>query len=88
MKNKKPFSPEEFKEIYSRATRLCVDLVIKTSEGVVLSLRNIPPWKGQWHLPGGTVFYKDKIIDTVKRVALEELGASVSVGKLMNNVFF
>lgn len=86
MKNKKPFSSEEFKEIYSRATRLCVDLVIKTPEGVVLSLRSIPPWKGRWHLPGGTVFYKERITDTVRRVALEELGASVNVGKLLGYI--
>jgi len=51
-----------------------------------LSLRNIPPWKGQWHLPGGTVFYKERIADTVRRIALEELGASVNVGKLLGYI--
>ena len=84
--NKKPFSPEEFKEIYSRATRLCVDLVIKTPKGLALSLRSLSSWKGYWHLPGGTVFYKEKIIDTVRRVALEELGISVNVDKLLGYV--
>lgn len=83
---KKPFSSEEFREIYSRATRLCVDLLIKTPEGIVLSLRNIPPWKGRWHLPGGTVFYKERITDTARRVALEELGTLVHVGKLLGYI--
>lgn len=86
MTTQKPFSPEEFKEIYSKATRLCIEVVIKTPEGVVLSLRNLPSWKGLWHLPGSTVFYKEKVIDTVKRVALEELGVSVSVGKLLGYI--
>ena len=84
--NKKPFSPKEFKEIYSRATRLCVDLVIKTPKGLALSLRSLSSWKGYWHLPGGTVFYKEKIIDTVRRVALEELGISVNVDRLLGYV--
>ena len=83
---KKPFSSGQFKNIYSKATRLCVDLVIKTPEGVVLSLRSIPPWKGSWHLPGGTVFYKEKVIDTVKRIAFEELGVSATVGKLLGYI--
>lgn len=79
MKNKKPFSPEEFREIYSKATRLCVDLVIKTKGGIILSLRNIPPYRGKWHLPGGTVFFKEKITEAVKRVAMEELGISLKL---------
>jgi|SRR3989344_1632250 len=85
---KRPFSPEEFKEIYSKAPRLCVDIVLKTSEGVVLLLRNLPSWRGKWHLPGGTVLYGEKIADTIRRVAEEELGVSVSVQKLLGYIEF
>lgn len=88
MTAKKPYSPEEFKTIYSKATRLCVDLVIKTPEGIALSLRNIEPYKGQWHFPGGTVFYREKITDTIKRVAMEEVGITVKIDKLLGYIEF
>lgn len=88
MTPKKPYSSEEFKAIYSKATRLCVDLVIKGPEGIVLSLRNIKPYKGQWHFPGGTVFYKEKITDAIKRVAMEEAGIKVNVEKLLGYIEF
>ena len=85
---KRPFSPEEFKEIYSRVPRLCVDLVIKAPEGIVLSLRNLPSWNGKWHIPGGTVLLGEKITDTIKRVAQEELSISVEIKKLLGYIEF
>lgn len=87
MKNKKPFSPKEFKEIYSKVPRLCVDLIIKIpGKGIVLSLRSINPYKGKWHFPGGTVLYREKIVDAVKRVAREEAGISVKINKLLGYI--
>lgn len=84
---KKPFSPEEFKEIYSRVPRLCVDLIIKISgKGIVLSLRSINPYKGKWHFPGGTIFNREKIVDAIKRVAKEEAGISVKINKLLGYI--
>ncbi len=79
MKNKKPFSPEEFRAIYSKVPRLCVELAIKTPEGIVLTLRSLPTWKGKWHIPGGTVFYQEKVADALQRVALEELNIQVNI---------
>ena len=86
MKTKKPFSAKEFREIYSKVSRLCVDLIIKTSDGVALSLRSIEPYKGQWHFPGGTVFYKEKITDAIKRVAKEEVGIKVNIDRLLGYI--
>ena len=86
MTGKKPFSSQEFKAIYSKVPRLCVDLVIKTPKGVVLSLRKLPSWYGKWHLPGGTVLYKEKIAETIARVAEEELGIEVVVKKLLGYI--
>ena len=88
MTNRKPFSSEEFKEIYSKVPRLCVDLVVKTPEGLVLSLRNLPSWRGKWHLPGGTVLCGERIVDTIKRVAQEELGISVEIQKMLGYIEF
>lgn len=85
---KRPFSSEEFEEIYSKVPRLCVDLVVKTPEGVVLSLRNLPSWRGKWHLPGGTVLYGEKITDAIGRIAQEELGVSVEMKTLLGYIEF
>ncbi len=72
-------SSAEFTSIYSKVTRLCVEVIIQTSDGIVLSLRSIEPWKGLWHIPGGTVMYKETLEDAVKRVAKEELGVGVNI---------
>lgn len=88
MIKKRPFSPEEFKAIYSRVPRLCVDIVVKTPKGIVLSLRNLPSWNGKWHIPGGTVLNGEKLTDSVHRVASEELGIKVKIKKLLGYVEF
>lgn len=91
MKNKPPkFSllPAEFKNIYSKVPRLCVDLIIKNEGGIVFSKRNIPPVKGKWHLPGGTVFFGEKIIDSINRVVEEETGLQVRVEKMLGVIEF
>ena len=62
-------SHEDFLSIYSRVPRLCVDLIITSEEGVLLSLRAIEPYLGQWHFPGGTVYKGETIEEAAKRVA-------------------
>lgn len=85
MKNRKiPF--KKFKEIYSKVPRLTVNLIVKTSEGIVLTKREIEPYKGMWHIPGGTVLYGEKVADTAKRVAIEELGVKVEIKKLLGYI--
>ena len=85
---KRPFSPEEFKEIYSKVPRVCIDLVIKTPKGIPLLLRKLPSWHGKWHLPGGTVLYKETIVEAINRIADEELGISVEVIELLGYIEF
>ena len=63
--------------------RLCVDLVIKTDAGVLLSQRDIAPWKGFWHLPGGSVFFGESIDQAAKRIAKAELGISIKIKKTL-----
>lgn len=87
MKRKFPFTPAEFKNIYSRIPRLCVDLVIKTKEGILLTYREKNGYEGLWHLPGSTVYLNEKLTSTAKRVAKEELGIEIdidekSIGKI------
>lgn len=81
-----PMTLEEFHDIYSKVPRLTVEVVIRSEKGVLLSLRNIEPCKGLWHLPGGTVFFGEKLTDAVKRVAKRELGVTVTGTKLLGYI--
>lgn len=77
-----------YKQIYSRVPRLCVELVIKNNEGVLLTFRNIAPYKDFWHLPGGTVLLDETLEHVIKRVALEELGVGVQQIKFLGYIDF
>ncbi len=83
---KLPLSREEFRAIYSKVPRLCVEVVIKTEKGVVLTLRSIEPYKGLWHIPGGTVYFKERLVDAVRRVAKDEVGVEVEIEKLLGYI--
>ncbi len=88
MTRKKPFTPEEFKSIYSRVPRVTVDLVIRTEQGTLLIVRDSGGWVGQWHLPGGTIFYRERIADAIERIAEEEVGIKVKVEKFLEHIEF
>jgi ADP-ribose pyrophosphatase YjhB (NUDIX family) len=74
-------SQEDYDLIFSKVPRLCVDIVIKTKEGVLLTLRDIEPYKGEWHLPGGRVMKHEPLIDAVKRIAKAETGFDIEIEK-------
>ncbi|KKQ25196.1 MAG: hypothetical protein US62_C0003G0025 [Candidatus Woesebacteria bacterium GW2011_GWA1_37_8] len=82
--NKLPYS--EFVSIYSKVPRLCVEVVLLTDGGVVLTKRSIEPLLGWWHLPGGTVLYNETLEHAVKRVAKEELGVNVKIEKMLGYI--
>jgi len=79
-------SNKDYKFIYSRVPRLCVDLVIFSREGIVFSKRDIPPYRGQWHLPGGRVFMRESIQKAIDRIVLVELDIEVSQPKLLGYI--
>lgn len=82
-----PLPKDEFDRIYSRVPRLTVEVVITAPQrGVLLSLRDIEPCKGMWHLPGGTVRFGERLVEAVARVACEELGVTVSVGQMLGYI--
>jgi len=87
MKQLKPFSFSEYKKIYSKIPRLCVDLVIKEEKGILLTYRKIDP-KNVWHFPGGTVYYRESLIDAAKRVAKQELGVKIKIIKEIGVIDF
>jgi ADP-ribose pyrophosphatase YjhB (NUDIX family) len=84
--SKQALPEQEFEEIYSRVPRLCVDVIIKTEKGLLLTLRKEDSWKDMWHIPGGTLNYRERLKDAVKRVAKEELGIDVVVGDLLGYI--
>lgn len=72
-----PLTPEEFRDIYSKVPRLTVEVIVKSEQGILLSLRDIEPYKGFWHIPGGTVFFDELLTDAVRRVARREMNLTV-----------
>lgn len=84
----KRLSSEEFYSIYTRVPRICVDLVIKSSEGILLSLRAIEPCIGEWHLPGGTIYFGESIENAAKRIALAETGLNIQLIKQLAAIEF
>ncbi|MCC8249791.1 NUDIX hydrolase [Saccharothrix luteola] len=76
-----PLTKDEFDSIYAKVTRLTVEVLIRTEDGVLLTRRGIEPCLGQWHLPGGTVLFGESLVDAVRRVARDELDVEVAVGE-------
>jgi ADP-ribose pyrophosphatase YjhB (NUDIX family) len=74
---------KEFISIYKKVPRVGVDLVIRTSQGVLLTKRDIKPAKGKWHLPGGTVLRGEKLKDAIDRIAFEETGLKLKIKKII-----
>jgi hypothetical protein len=56
---KQPLSHQDFAFIYSKVPRLTVEVIVVVDGGVVLVKRQEASWQGQWHIPGGTVLYKE-----------------------------
>lgn len=83
-----PLTYEEFTSIYSRVPRLTVEVLIHTSEGVLLTLRNLTSWNNLWHLPGGTVYYGETVEEATVRIASEEIGITVVPTKLVGYLHY
>jgi ADP-ribose pyrophosphatase YjhB (NUDIX family) len=77
-----PLPQEEFDAVYSKVPRLTVEIIIKDDAGAIyLTRRAIEPCKGQWHLPGGTVRFGERMLAAVQRIAERELGVKVKKAK-------
>ena len=72
---------EEFATIYHKVPRAAVDIIVQTSEGIVLTKRAIPPFVGMWHICGGTILFMEPIDHAIDRIILDELGVRVKVIK-------
>ncbi|MHB1865265.1 MAG: NUDIX hydrolase [Candidatus Saccharimonadales bacterium] len=81
-----PLSNDKFWEIYSVVPRLTVEIVVYSDKGVFLTLRDIEPCKGLWHIPGGTVRYGERLTEAVSRVAKNEIGIEIISSKLIGYI--
>lgn len=79
----KKLPKEIFEEIYRQVPRLCVEIIVDTPQGVVLTKRLIPPCVGMWHIPGGTVYIGEKLEEAVHRVASNEIGVEIDIKNVM-----
>jgi len=79
---------EEFRYIYGKVPRLCIDLVFKSEKGILLAQRNINPGKGLWHFPGGTILLGESIENSIKRISDEEIGFSICNYRLIGTIEF
>lgn len=77
-------SDEDYNFIYSRSPRVCVDLLIRNSEGeILLTKRDIEPYKDHWHLPGGRIKFRETVNEAIKRIAKSELGIELPEGVII-----
>ena len=74
---------EVFDYIYRQVPRLCVEVLIVTSRGIILAKRLIPACAGMWHIPGGTVYHGEKLEEAVIRIADDELGVYINIKKMI-----
>jgi ADP-ribose pyrophosphatase YjhB (NUDIX family) len=81
-----PLPKADFDAIYARVPRLTVEVLVELADGLVLVRRDIEPCLGQWHIPGGTVFFGESPLEAVRRVALVELGLEVTPGALVGYI--
>lgn len=86
--DQKRLAEEDYRFIYSRVPRACVDLFIVVEGGFLLAKRDIEPRKGMWHMPGGRLLMRESVADAIRRIAAEEIGVEVSEGKLIGYMQF
>lgn len=80
-------SDQDYNFIYSNSPRICVDLLIKKDIKILLTKRDIEPFKGYWHTPGGRIKFRETIEDAIKRIAKTEINCNeIKIGKLLGIV--
>jgi ADP-ribose pyrophosphatase YjhB (NUDIX family) len=81
-----PLPQAEYEQIYARVPRLRVEVVVVSANGVLLTRPEEGPWKGRWHIPGGTVRFGERLTDAVLRVARDELRVEVGIDRFLGYV--
>jgi 8-oxo-dGTP diphosphatase len=61
-----------------------VAVIIDDDDRVLLTRRNIPPFHGQWVMPGGKIDLGEPILRALHREVREEVGLEVEVAGLVD----
>jgi 8-oxo-dGTP diphosphatase len=61
-----------------------VAVILNDAGSVLLTRRNIPPFQGEWVMPGGKIDLGEQIVQAIQREVLEEVGLAVEVQNLLN----
>ena len=61
-----------------------VAVIIDDEEQVLLTRRNIPPFKDMWVMPGGKIDLGEQILKALHREVKEEVGLEVEIGELID----
>jgi ADP-ribose pyrophosphatase YjhB (NUDIX family) len=81
-----PLPEAEYQAIFRKVPRLTVEVVICSERGVLLARRIGGPCDGMWNIPGGTVRFAEPLTDAVHRVALDEIGADVTIDDFLGYI--
>lgn len=80
----KMLSPSEHRMILENTPICCVDLVIRKGGKVLLVKRKMAPSKNEWWVPGGRVLKNERLIDTARRKAREEVGLKIKIERMLD----
>ena len=61
-----------------------VAVIVNSDHQVLLTKRNIPPFQGEWVMPGGKIDLGEPIVQALVREVREEVGLEVEVGRLID----
>ena len=61
-----------------------VAVIVDADQQVLLTKRNVPPFQGEWVMPGGKIDLGEPIVEALKREVWEEVGLEVEVGRLID----
>ena len=61
-----------------------VAVIVDGDGQVLLTQRSIPPFQGEWVMPGGKIDLGEPIVEALKREVWEEVGLEVEVGRLVD----
>ncbi|WP_019556956.1 GDP-mannose mannosyl hydrolase [Thiomicrorhabdus arctica] len=69
----------KFESLIETAPLVAIDLIIKSSSGVLLGKRNNQPAKDFWFVPGGRVLKNECLSHAIKRISLKEVNLEKSL---------
>ncbi len=70
-------------KIYPDAPRVAVGAVVTHQDKILLVLRNQPPAKDMWAIPGGSVNLGETLQAAAEREVLEETGLHIKAGEVI-----